>query len=96
MFIRSCKFSHQCSKCEESRRSRRNRRCSDDDMKRNVHFKKMSRFRKHVSMILMSANAATYNDNDDDNDDVDTAMSFMLTHELTCITTTSQRKKLIS
>jgi len=48
-------------------------------------------------MILMSANAATYNNNDDDDDDVvDTAMSFMLTHELTCITTTSQRKKLIS
>jgi len=43
----------------------------------------------------MSANAATYNNNDDNDDDVDTAMSFMLTHELTCITTTLQRKKLI-
>ncbi len=46
-------------------------------------------------MISMSANAATYHDSDDD-DDVDTAMSFMLTHELTHITTTLQRKKLIS
>jgi len=32
----------------------------------------------------------------DDDDDVDTAMSFTLAHELTCITTTLQRKKLIS
>ncbi len=56
----------------------------------------MSRLREHVSMISMSANAATYHDSDDDNDDVDTAMSFMLTHELTCITTTLQRKKFIS
>ena len=54
----------------------------------------MSRLRKHVSMISMSMNAATYHDDDDD--DVDTAMSFTLTHELTCITTTLQRKKLIS
>jgi len=56
----------------------------------------MSRLRKHVSMISMSANAATYHDSDDDDDDVDTAMSFMLTHELTHITTTLQQKKLIS
>jgi len=55
----------------------------------------MSRLRKHVSMISVSMNAATYHDDDDD-DDVDTAMSFTLAHELTCITTTSQRKKLIS
>ena len=54
----------------------------------------MSRLCKHVSMISMSANAATYHNDDDD--DVDTAMLFMLTHELTCITTTLQRKKLIS
>ncbi len=60
---------------------------------RNIHFKKTSRLRKHVSMISMSANAATYHDDDDD--DVDTAMSFTLIHELTCITTTLQRKKLI-
>jgi len=32
----------------------------------------------------------------DDDDDVDTAMSFTLAHELTCITTMLQRKKLIS
>jgi len=32
----------------------------------------------------------------DDDDDVDTAMSFMLVHELTRITTTLQRKKFIS
>ncbi len=51
-------------------------------MKRNVHLKKMSRFREHVSIISMSVNAATYHDNDD----VDTAMSLMLTHKLTCIT----------
>jgi len=55
----------------------------------------MSKLREHVSMISMSANAATYHDSDDD-DDVDTAMSLTLTHELTCITTTLQRKKLIS
>jgi len=55
----------------------------------------MSRLREHVSMISMSANAATYHDSDDDDDDVDTAMSFMLTHELIYITTTLQRKKLI-
>ena len=55
----------------------------------------MSRLCKHVSMISVSANAATYHDDDDD-DDVDTVMSFTLAHELTCITTTLQRKKLIS
>jgi len=47
-------------------------------------------------MISVSANAATYHDSDDDDDDVDTAMSLMLIHELTCITTTLQQKKLIS
>ncbi len=58
----------------------------------------MSRLRKHVSMISVSVNAATYHDDDDDDDDndVDTAMSFTLVYELTCITTTLQRKKLIS
>ncbi len=54
----------------------------------------MSRLCKHVSMISVSANAATYHDDDENN--VDTAMSFMLIHELTCIITTLQRKKLIS
>ncbi len=54
----------------------------------------MSRLCEHVSMISMNANAAIYHD--DDENDVDTAMSFMLTHELTCIITTLQRKKLIS
>jgi len=63
-------------------------------MKKNAHFKKMSRLCEHVSMISMNANAAIYHD--DDENDVDTAMSFMLTHELTCIITTLQRKKLIS
>jgi len=96
MFIRNHKFSHQYSRCEKSRRSRRDRYRSDDDVKKNVHFKKMSRLREHVSIISVSTNAATYHDSDDDDDDVDTAMSFMLTHELTCITTTLQRKKLIS
>jgi len=47
-------------------------------------------------MISVSVNAATYHDSDDDNDDVDTVMSFILAHELTCITTTLQRKKLLS
>ncbi len=65
-------------------------------MKRNLHFKKINRLHEHVSMISVSANAATYHDSDDDDDDVDTAMSFTLTHELTCITTTLQWKKLIS
>ncbi len=65
-------------------------------MKRDVHLKKMSRLHKHVNMISVSANAATYHDSDDDDDDVDTVISFMLVHELTCITTTLQRKKLIS
>ena len=103
MFIKDHKFSHQCNKCKESRRSRRSRRdrhCSDDNVKKNIHFKKMSKLREHVSMISMSMNAATYHDSDDDDDDndddVDTAMSLTLTHELTCITTTLQRKKLIS
>jgi hypothetical protein len=79
---------------QKSRRSRRDKHCSDDNVKRNIHFKKMSRLREHVSMISVSANAATYHDDDDD-DDVDTVMSFMLIHELTCITTTLQQKKLI-
>jgi len=90
MFIRNCEFNHQRSKREESRRSRRDRCCSNDDVKKNIHLKKMSRLRKHVSIISVSANAATYHDSDDDDDDVDTAMSFTLTHELTCITTTLQ------
>jgi len=47
-------------------------------------------------MISVSVNAATYHDSDDDDDDVDTAMSFMLIYELIHITTTLQRKKLIS
>ncbi len=64
-------------------------------MKKNVHFKKMSRLREHVSMISISANAATYHDSDDDNDDVDIAMSLTLTHELTHITIMLQRKKFI-
>jgi len=64
-------------------------------VKKNVHFKKMSRLREHVSMISMSANAATYHDSNDDNDDVDIAMSLTLTHELTHITIMLQRKKFI-
>ncbi len=91
MFIRNHKFNHQCNKCKKSRRSRKSkhdRRCNDDDMKKNIHLKKMSRLREHVSMISVSVNAATYHDSDDD--DVDTVMSLMLVHELTCITTTLQ------
>ncbi len=57
---------------------------------------KMSRLYEHISMISVSVNAATYHDSDDDDDDVDTAMSFMLIYELIHITTTLQRKKLIS
>jgi len=91
MHIKSHELNLQRRRREKSRRSRRN---SDDDVKRNAHLKKMSRLREHVSMILMSANAAIYYD--DDENDVDTAMSFMLAHELTCIITTLQRKKLIS
>jgi len=94
MFIRNHEFNHQRNRCEESRRSRHDKCCSND-AKKNVHLKKMSRLREHVSIISMSMNAATYHDSDDD-DDVDTAMSFMLVHKLTCITTTLQRKKLIS
>ena len=56
----------------------------------------MSRLREHVSMISMSVNDTTYHDSDSNDDNVDTAMSFMLAHELTCITTMSQQKKLIS
>ncbi len=96
MFIRSCKLNHQCSRRERSKRSRCCKRCSNDDVKKNVHLKKMSRLREHVSMISVSANAATYHDSDDDDDDVDTAMLFTLIHKLTCITTTLQQKKLIS
>ncbi len=47
-------------------------------------------------MISISVNATTYHDSDSDDDNVDTAMSFMLIHELTCITIMSQWKKLIS
>jgi len=54
-------------------------------VKKDVHFKKMSRLREHVSMISMSVNVATYHDSDDDDDDVNIAISFMLTYELTCI-----------
>jgi len=98
MFIKDHEFSHQCNRCEKRKRSKRDRCCSNDDVKRDVHLKKMSRLREHVSMISMSVNAATYynSDDDDDDDDVDTAMLFMLIHELTCITTTLQQKKLIS
>ncbi len=95
MFIKDHKFNHQCNRCKKSRRNKCDKYHNDDDAKRNVHLKKMSRLRKHISMISMSANAATYHDNDDDDNNVDTAMSFMLTHKLTCITTTLQQKKFI-
>jgi hypothetical protein len=93
MSIKDHEFSHQCSRRKKSRRSRRSKRdrcCSDNNVKKNVHLKKMSRLREHVSIISVSANAATYHNSDDDDDDVDTAMSLMLIHELTCITTTLQ------
>ncbi len=95
MFIKDHKFNHQRSRCKKSRRSRCNKHHSNDDVKKNVYFKKMSRLCKHVSMISISVNAATYHDSDDD-DDVDTAMSFMLTYKLIYITTMLQQKKLIS
>ncbi len=57
-------------------------------MKKNAHFKKMSKLHEHVSMISVSVNAATYHDDDENN--VDTAMSFTLAHELTCIIITLQ------
>jgi len=94
MSIKDHELNHQRNRRKKSRRSRRDRRCSDNDVKKDVHLKKMSKLREHVSIISVSANAATYHDDDDD--DVDTAMSFTLTHELTCITTTLQQKKLIS
>ena len=51
----------------------------------------MNRLREHVSMISVSANAATYHDSDDDDDDdVDTIISFTLIHKLTCIITMLQ------
>ncbi len=94
MYIKSCKLNLQRKRCKKSRRSRRDKHDSNDDVKKDVHLKKISRLREHVSMISVSANAAIYHDDDDD-DDVDTAMSFMLTHELTYITTTLQRKTLM-
>jgi len=54
----------------------------------------MSKLHEHVSMISVIVNVAIYHD--DDEDDVDTAMSFTLIHELTCIITMLQQKKLIS
>jgi len=91
MHIKNYEFSLQRKRCKKSRRSR----CSsDDDMKKNTHFKKMSRLRKHVSIISVNVNVATYHDDDENN--VDTAMLFTLAHKLTCIITTLQRKKLIS
>jgi len=65
-------------------------------VKRNVHFKKMNKLHEHVSMISMSANAVTYHDSNNNNNDVNIAMLFMLTHKLTCITTMLQQKKFIS
>ncbi len=96
MHIKNHEFSLQCKRRKKSRRSKCDRHCSNNDAKKNVHLKKMSRLCEHVSMISMSVNVVTYHDSDDDDDDVDTAMSFTLTHELTCITTTLQQKKLIS
>ncbi len=98
MFIRNHEFSHQRNRCKESKRSRCDRCCSNNDVKRNVHFKKMSRLHEHIDMISMSANAAIYHDDDDDDDDddVDTVISFMLAHKLTCITIRLQQKKFIS
>ncbi len=58
MSIKSREFSLQRWRREKSRRSRRDRRDSDDDVReatRNIHFKKKSRLREHVSMISVSA-----------------------------------------
>jgi len=95
MSIKDHEFSYQHNRRKKSKRSRRDKHHNDDNAKRNVHLKKTSKLREHVSMISVNVNAVTYHDSDDD-DDVDTAMSFTLAHELTCITTMLQRKKLIS
>jgi len=82
----------------QRRRREGSRRSSGDDARkatRDVHLNEESRLREHVSMISVSANAATYHDDGDD-DEIDTAMSFTLAHELARITTMLQRKKLIS
>jgi len=96
MHIKNHKFNLQRKRCKRSKKSKCDRRCNNDDVKKDVHLKKTSRLCKHVSMISVSVNADTYHDDDDDDDDVDTAMSFTLAHELTCITITLQQKKFIS
>ncbi len=58
MSIKSCELSLQRRRREKSRRSRRDRRDSDDDAReatKNIHFKKKSRLREHVSIISVSA-----------------------------------------
>ncbi len=58
MSIKNRELSLQRRRCKKSRRSRRDRRDSDDDAReatKNIHLKKKSRLRKHVSMISVSA-----------------------------------------
>ena len=69
MPIRGRELSHQRDRREEGRRdrrekSRRGRRRSDDDAQRDRHAEKTSRLREHVSMVSVSATAATYHDDD--------------------------------
>ncbi len=73
MPIRGRELSHQRDRREEGRRdrrekSRRGRRRSDDDAQRDRHAEKTSRLREHVSMVSVSATAATYHDDDWDDD----------------------------
>ncbi len=58
MSIKNREFSLQCQRRKRSRRSRRDRRDSDNDAReatKNIHLKKKSRLREHVSMISVSA-----------------------------------------
>ncbi len=58
MSIKNREFSLQHQRREKSRRSKRDRRDSDDDAReatRDIHLKKKSRLREHVSMISVSA-----------------------------------------
>ncbi len=58
MSIKNRELSLQRRRRERSRRSRRDRRDNDDDAReatRNIHLKKKSRLREHVSIISVSA-----------------------------------------
>ncbi len=67
--------SHQRSR---RRRRRRRRRRSGGDAKGDVHPKETGRLREHVSMISVSANAATYHGSGGGGDGVGTPLLFAL------------------